>query len=393
RKNGSGKKEVFVFLGLVLLFLIFLNIMLLSFSNTPEVDKTSNDYNILNSDLGNSFYRDFNLNSSDYGNIFDYGSLNYDEQCKYEPGNDIDTDSDGVVDSCDNCRQHYNTDQEDKDLDGIGDVCDVARSSKRRSGGSSNIVCSSDLQCGTSGFISEPFCSVNDILRSFVSYKCENPGTTNSRCVSSNEQKLIEVCSGGCFSGVCLNSTITCSFDSQCGTNDLIGENFCRNGDLYREFIAYSCSNPGTFGSYCSSSNSDLLVEQCSFGCSNGACLPVPVVTQCSNGIDDDSDGRIDYPADSGCQSRQDDSESGELNNPPSSPPPVVSKCSNGIDDDGDGKIDYPADSGCTSRQDDSEFENNIVPECSDGFDNDRDGKIDYPADPQCTSRTDGKEL
>mgnify|MGYP001595737123 CR=1 FL=1 len=36
-------------------------------------------------------------------------------------------------------------------------------------------------------------------------------------------------------------------------------------------------------------------------------------------------------------------------------PPPSAAQCSNGMDDDGDGKIDYPADPGCSSAADASE--------------------------------------
>lgn len=55
-----------------------------------------------------------------------------------------------------------------------------------------------------------------------------------------------------------------------------------------------------------------------------------------------------------------------------------VPECSDGIDNDGDGKIDFPADPECKSADDDSE-----APECSDGKDNDGDGKIDRD-DPGC---------
>jgi hypothetical protein len=72
--------------------------------------------------------------------------------------------------------------------------------------------------------------------------------------------------------------------------------------------------------------------------------------TQCSNGIDDDGDGKVDYPNDPGCSSSSDTSES-----PDPTPPPTASQCSNGIDDDGDGKVDYPNDPGCSSSSDTSE--------------------------------------
>ncbi|MBP6912260.1 MAG: hypothetical protein KBB88_03625, partial [Candidatus Pacebacteria bacterium] len=81
--------------------------------------------------------------------------------------------------------------------------------------------------------------------------------------------------------------------------------------------------------------------------------VTVPVTYQCNNGIDDDGDGLIDYPADPGCTSPTDDSEWNA--------PPVTYQCNNGIDDDGDGLIDYPADPGCTSPTDDSEW-NAIIP-------------------------------
>lgn len=61
--------------------------------------------------------------------------------------------------------------------------------------------------------------------------------------------------------------------------------------------------------------------------------------------------------------------------------------CFNGVDDDGDGLVDYPADPGCRNGR--SKVEN---PQCNDGKDNDGDGAIDYnggpngePPDPQCT--------
>src|SRR4051812_42335107 len=56
-----------------------------------------------------------------------------------------------------------------------------------------------------------------------------------------------------------------------------------------------------------------------------------------------------------------------------------VAECKDGIDNDSDGRVDYnpgdPADDfGCKSATDDSESPN---PECADVMDNDADGKID----------------
>lgn len=72
-------------------------------------------------------------------------------------------------------------------------------------------------------------------------------------------------------------------------------------------------------------------------------------------------------------------------------PPP---QCSDGIDNDGDGKTDHPADPGCTSPEDDDEKNPCPVckPQCSDGKDNDGDGLIDHPEDPGCSSPSDDTE-
>ncbi|MCB0324700.1 MAG: hypothetical protein KDD69_14055 [Bdellovibrionales bacterium] len=75
-------------------------------------------------------------------------------------------------------------------------------------------------------------------------------------------------------------------------------------------------------------------------------------ITQCTDGIDNDGDGRVDYRADGtgdpGCLAPEDNDEKD---------PKLV--CDNGLDDDGDGAIDYQVDGsgdpGCDSPQDPSE--------------------------------------
>jgi len=64
--------------------------------------------------------------------------------------------------------------------------------------------------------------------------------------------------------------------------------------------------------------------------------------------------------------------------------------CSDKLDNDGDGRADFPADTGCTGPNDPSENEAGHV--CDDGIDNDGDGLIDFPADPDCTSPLDSTE-
>jgi subtilase family protein len=87
-----------------------------------------------------------------------------------------------------------------------------------------------------------------------------------------------------------------------------------------------------------------------------GGAPPPPPTYACSNNLDDDGDGKVDYPADPGCTGATD---TNETDAPPPPPPPA---CSNGADDDGDGKVDYPADPGCTSSNDTDEFDASVPP-------------------------------
>jgi hypothetical protein len=70
--------------------------------------------------------------------------------------------------------------------------------------------------------------------------------------------------------------------------------------------------------------------------------------------------------------------------------------CDDGLDDDNDGKIDFPNDPGCASPDDTDEMDDcpngPNCPECSDGVDNDNDTKTDYPMDTTCSSAADASE-
>ncbi len=107
------------------------------------------------------------------------------------------------------------------------------------------------------------------------------------------------------------------------------------------------------------------------------AATPPPVVTQCSNGIDDDADGLVDA-FDGDCSSAADPTEQGDR-------PPTG--CGNGEDDDADGAVDFPDDPGCLAVGDGDETDPAAAPECSDGVDNDGNGRTDYPEDPGCPGR------
>jgi hypothetical protein len=116
--------------------------------------------------------------------------------------------------------------------------------------------------------------------------------------------------------------------------------------------------------------------------------------TDCTDAVDDDQDGLLDYPVDAGCTSEADTSErqAGRI-------------CDDGLDNDADGWTDYStvaslADPGC--RNANAAREN---PQCQDGVNNDGATGIDFDGgaslhggvpidvkDPQCATLWDNKE-
>ncbi len=106
--------------------------------------------------------------------------------------------------------------------------------------------------------------------------------------------------------------------------------------------------------------------------------------TACSNGTDDDGDTLIDLD-DPGCANANDDDENNV----------VKPQCSDGLDNDDDGKVDYPADPGCLNSNQNSELDDcpsgPNCPACSNAADDDLDGKTDAD-DPGCSNARDTSE-
>jgi fibronectin type 3 domain-containing protein len=111
----------------------------------------------------------------------------------------------------------------------------------------------------------------------------------------------------------------------------------------------------------------------------NGPDAGFVAVFQCSDGIDNDGDGYMDFPGDPGCDAAEDVSENSAL-----------LTCDDGADNDSDGAVDYPADIGCKDPNWPAEN-----PECSDGIDNadsdnpplaDWDGAGMGNRDPECVA-------
>jgi hypothetical protein len=126
----------------------------------------------------------------------------------------------------------------------------------------------------------------------------------------------------------------------------------------------------------------DIIVSEAIADFEGNPCLAAEPKPQCSNGIDDDGDGFIDFPADPGCSGPDDNNETDPTPKP---------QCSNGIDDDGDGRVDFGPnpfhderpETGCTGPDDPDESGGPPPPpECSNGIDDDGDGRVDFGPNP-----------
>jgi hypothetical protein len=163
------------------------------------------------------------------------------------------------------------------------------------------IVCLNNLDCGQNGFINGLFCQSNDVVQNFLTFTCNNPGTIQSSCSSMVTPQLNKTCPLGqsCNNGECKN--VACSSNSDCGTDGYLNQLFCKNNNSFDKYKTYTCSNPGTVQSSCSNSNSDVLKQTCSFGCTSGQCSNNPCIDQdtdtydiCSPGSPGDDGKPID---------------------------------------------------------------------------------------------------
>ena len=162
------------------------------------------------------------------------------------------------------------------------------------------IECSYNSDCGTDGLINQPTCSGLNVVQDYKTFTCNNPGTAQSSCSSSISQQILETCSDICVNGECKD--IECYNNADCGTDGLIGELFCTGDNVFRNFKTFTCNNPGTPESSCSSSISPQLIQTCQETCLEGICVDI----ECNNNADCGTDGLINQPTCSGLNVVQD---------------------------------------------------------------------------------------
>lgn len=190
------------------------------------------------------------------------------------------------------------------------------------SAGECVINCYNNSDCGNNGFIGNLFCSSNDLFRNFTTFTCNNADTKNSFCSDSTLPQLnqdcgndsysdyganycagddvyhnrtfydrgclidscfdnpaiqvenITHCDHGCSQGVCNQPVINCTQTSDCGVGTTSPVFFCKGDEKWVNSSSVMCFNANTTSSYCGMNPLSNFVENCSYGCSNGNCLP-----------------------------------------------------------------------------------------------------------------------
>ena len=80
------------------------------------------------------------------------------------------------------------------------------------------------------------------------------------------------------------NETIQCNVDSDCGST-ITSELMCMQNNSVYDITSFTCNNPGTTNSFCSSSTVTNTFQQCENGCSNGQCQNQTNQSICGNNI------------------------------------------------------------------------------------------------------------
>ena len=137
--------------------------------------------------------------------------------------------------------------------------------------GSPSIICSTDAACGASSLIGSKFCVSNTVMQTYRDKNCFNKGTTSSRCVTTDLNKLISACSSSqiCVNGECIASqvqpVVECTIDSNCLSSEECDGTECKTVVCSNGYVAqnHSCVCDGEkCGSSCYSETGICCSEE-----------------------------------------------------------------------------------------------------------------------------------
>ncbi len=68
------------------------------------------------------------------------------------------------------------------------------------------VTCTTDAQCGPTGFFGQPYCKDGNVWQGFYQSSCRGgAGTCDSYCESTQAEREIAVCPRGCSQGRCVD--------------------------------------------------------------------------------------------------------------------------------------------------------------------------------------------
>lgn len=99
-------------------------------------------------------------------------------------------------------------------------------------GNCSFIACNNNYECGTNKFSGAKECRGDDIYQAYITYTCNNPGTTDASCTSSLTYKRILTCGSGqyCYYGNCREDNSRSSSSSSYDENSYLK---CAGNSVY----------------------------------------------------------------------------------------------------------------------------------------------------------------
>ncbi|MCB9358760.1 hypothetical protein H6503_02420 [Candidatus Woesearchaeota archaeon] len=173
------------------------------------------------------------------------------------------------------------------------------------------VACSSDSECGEVFIVN--FCLDYEYYTNSVTPVCILAGYDSSYCYNSTISTSVE-CSYTCSNSLgcdVIDEDATCSEDADCGNQTSIS--WCDGLTYNMNTTTPTCLSPGTSDASCSDILTNVNSTECSNICSGAYGCDY---SACSDGIDNDGDGFIDYgtgnESDDGCVSFEDSSESSE---------------------------------------------------------------------------------
>jgi len=269
-----------------------------------------------------------------------------------DPGCDSPTDDDesdgcpGVGPGCPECGDGVDNDSDGKtDFGNNGDnTCSSASSSSESclaSEGVTTITTATTMGDTTSATNDvAPTCAGSSSTAPDLTYRLDLPQLTDLNLDLTTSVDTVT----SLLPSSCTGAPIKCSDPTAMNVANVAA------GTYYFVVDGYSNSSKGTFtinvsgtianGGSCEQAlaQSGALTCASGYACQGAMGSRTCQQSVCFDGLDNDSDNKIDFPLDPGCSAIGDTDEAN---------PATPAACNNGMDDDGDGQTDYAQDWGC----------------------------------------------